>query len=174
MPDEPSDQSRPQLRIQALCRWENEGGAPERRADAHPVADHMPSDHPQLSNAELVQLRVRVIALEKRDDRLAFASWRARAAASARHGCLHLASGWVHPSPTDPSGGRADAESCRARGELSRYGGRLKISRTRRAARFGFGRILTRSRPPIGFYPDAGASLGEAGPGTEQSRFGSR
>lgn len=62
MPDEPNDQSRLQLRIRALSRWENEGGAPERPAGAHPVAD--PSDHPQLSNAELVQLRVRVIALE--------------------------------------------------------------------------------------------------------------
>ncbi len=64
MPDEPNNQSRVQLRIRALSRWESEGGAPERRADVHPVADHMPSDHPQLSNAELVQLRVRVIALE--------------------------------------------------------------------------------------------------------------
>lgn len=34
-----------------------------RPAD-HAVADHMPSDDPQLSNAELVQLRIRVIALE--------------------------------------------------------------------------------------------------------------
>jgi len=30
----------------------------------HPTADHMPSDDPHLTNAELVQLRIRVIALE--------------------------------------------------------------------------------------------------------------
>jgi hypothetical protein len=46
------------LREQALARWDNEGGAePEAlRQSAMPV--------PELSNAELVQLRVRVIALE--------------------------------------------------------------------------------------------------------------
>ncbi len=64
MPDEPNDQSRLQLRLRALSRWENEGGAPEHRADDHPIADHMLSDHPQLTNAELVRLGVRVIALE--------------------------------------------------------------------------------------------------------------
>lgn len=64
MPHDSNHQSRLQLRIRALSRWENEGGAGERDAADHPVADHMPSDHPQLTNAELVQLRVRVIALE--------------------------------------------------------------------------------------------------------------
>ena len=46
------------LREQALARWDNEGGAgPEPlRQSAPPV--------PVLSNVELVQLRVRVIALE--------------------------------------------------------------------------------------------------------------
>lgn len=34
------------------------------RPEDHPTADHMPSDLPQLTNAELVQLRIRVIALE--------------------------------------------------------------------------------------------------------------
>ncbi|MBA3623031.1 MAG: hypothetical protein H0W48_00885 [Methylibium sp.] len=65
MPDEhPTPMSRSQLRSLALSRWENEGGAPEHRAHDPRVADHMPSDHPQLTNAELVQLRIRVIALE--------------------------------------------------------------------------------------------------------------
>ncbi|MEO6364223.1 MAG: hypothetical protein ABIO71_13410 [Caldimonas sp.] len=49
--------------MQALSRWENEGGATYKPGDST-VADHMPSDDPQLSNAELVQLRIRVIALE--------------------------------------------------------------------------------------------------------------
>ena len=65
MPDDhPNPLSRSQLRIRALSRWENEGGALEHRPRDPGVADHMPSDHPQLSNAELVQLRIRVIALE--------------------------------------------------------------------------------------------------------------
>ncbi len=47
-----------QLRERALARWENEGGA---------EPEHMPQSAlpvPELSNTELVQLRVRVIALE--------------------------------------------------------------------------------------------------------------
>jgi hypothetical protein len=52
LPD-PSD-----LRRRALSRWDNEGGAiaPE------PHGTHM--DGPDLTNAELVQLRIRIIALE--------------------------------------------------------------------------------------------------------------
>ncbi len=64
MPDMPNQQNRQQLGIRALSRWENEGGASERRSDDQSIADHIPSDQPPLSNAELVQLRVRVIALE--------------------------------------------------------------------------------------------------------------
>lgn len=55
---------RSQLRERALSRWDNEGGAgPEG-----PQEVRIPSDTaaavPQLGNAELVQLQVRVIALE--------------------------------------------------------------------------------------------------------------
>lgn len=44
-----------QQRQKALSRWDNEGGS--RPAEA-------PADIPEMTNAELVQLRVRVIALE--------------------------------------------------------------------------------------------------------------
>lgn len=64
MLDKPNEPSRLQLRLRALSRWENEGGAPEHQNNDRSVAAHMPSDHPPLSNAELVQLRIRVIALE--------------------------------------------------------------------------------------------------------------
>jgi len=51
-------------RQMALSRWDNEGGA----GPCGPQEDHgraeAPSDVPELTNAELVQLRVRVIALE--------------------------------------------------------------------------------------------------------------
>ena len=47
-----------ELRHRALSRWDDEGGA---CAD---VADEGPKDVPDMTNAELVLLRVRVIALE--------------------------------------------------------------------------------------------------------------
>ena len=42
-------------RQKALSRWDNEGGA---------RPDETPADVPELTNAELVHLRIRVIALE--------------------------------------------------------------------------------------------------------------
>ena len=46
------------LRQRALSRWDNEGGA----LPPNPILT--PADIPTLGNAELVQLRIRVIALE--------------------------------------------------------------------------------------------------------------
>ena len=51
------------LRLKALSRWDNEGGAGPDGSQEHSLAVD-PSKVPQLSNAELVQLQVRVIALE--------------------------------------------------------------------------------------------------------------
>jgi hypothetical protein len=47
----------PSARQSALSRWDNEGGA-------IPASPNLPADIPELTNAELVQLRIRVIALE--------------------------------------------------------------------------------------------------------------
>ena len=55
---------RAQVRPGALSSWENEGGAPAEPAQTGANAAETAIDIPQLSNAELVQLRVRVIALE--------------------------------------------------------------------------------------------------------------
>ena len=53
-----------QWRHMALSRWENEGGAgPDRPLERWSFSDGQP-EIPQLTNTELVQLRVRVIALE--------------------------------------------------------------------------------------------------------------
>lgn len=53
-----------QQREMALARWDNEGGAvPGHRQDA-PIWSDEQSEVPELTNAELVRLRVRVIALE--------------------------------------------------------------------------------------------------------------
>lgn len=47
----------------AITRWENEGGAREGGSEAMALID-LPTDTLPLSNAEIVQLQVRVIALE--------------------------------------------------------------------------------------------------------------
>ena len=48
----------------ALARWDNEGGAPAREPLPVGTASGSRDAEPALTNAELVQLRVRVIALE--------------------------------------------------------------------------------------------------------------
>jgi hypothetical protein len=59
---DPADNS--QQRQMALSRWDNEGGAgPSDRQEGGIFAEAL-SEVPELTNAELVQLRVRVIALE--------------------------------------------------------------------------------------------------------------
>ena len=48
----------------ALSRWESEGGAGPGRSHGSLISGKAQSEIPQLTNAELVQLRIRVIALE--------------------------------------------------------------------------------------------------------------
>lgn len=60
MPDDKLDPSNALLRQKALSRWETEGGA----GPDGPQTSSMQADIPPLTNTELVQLRVRVIALE--------------------------------------------------------------------------------------------------------------
>ena len=55
--------SQRQLQL-ALSRWENEGGAGPGERQGEPFSAEAQSEIPQLTNTELVQLRVRVIALE--------------------------------------------------------------------------------------------------------------
>lgn len=64
----PDDENKPpsaeELRNRALSRWDNEGGA-GRDGPKESHARVLPDpDIPNLTNAELIQLRVRVIALE--------------------------------------------------------------------------------------------------------------
>ena len=65
MPDEEEKRlSTSELRQKALSRWDNEGGAGRdgpKESHAHVLPD---PDIPSLTDAELIQLRVRVIALE--------------------------------------------------------------------------------------------------------------
>ena len=60
-PDQPNLS---QQRQTALSRWENEGGATSGSLQAGSVSGDAQAEVPQLTNTELVQLRIRVIALE--------------------------------------------------------------------------------------------------------------
>ncbi len=51
-------------RANALAGWDNESGAARRRLPPRWRPDHVPPAVPKLAGAELVQLRIRVIALE--------------------------------------------------------------------------------------------------------------
>jgi hypothetical protein len=60
-PDRPDSS---QLRQMALSRWENDGGAGPDGPQVSQISTEAKSEVPDLTNAELVQLRIRVIALE--------------------------------------------------------------------------------------------------------------
>jgi hypothetical protein len=65
MPDRKPDFLDPsQQRQMALSRWDNEGGAGPSGPQEGLIAGEVQSEIPELTNVELVQLRVRVIALE--------------------------------------------------------------------------------------------------------------
>ena len=87
-----------QLRQKALSRWDNEGGATRQGPqEGLNVPRAEATDIPQLTNAELVQLRVRVIALEnlviallaKADDRQIALTREMAAYVSPRPGFTH-------------------------------------------------------------------------------------
>lgn len=60
----PKSSGREKLRAKALSRWDNEGGASPEGPQEGSAGESRVDHEPQLTNAELVQLRVRVIALE--------------------------------------------------------------------------------------------------------------
>jgi hypothetical protein len=62
MPDRKSDFV--DLQQMALSRWDNEGGAGPRGPKVGLISDEVEFEAPQLTNSDLVKLRVRVIALE--------------------------------------------------------------------------------------------------------------
>jgi hypothetical protein len=65
MPDKKPDSLDPsQQRQLALSRWDNEGGASPQCPQEGLISGEVQSQVPELTNAELVQLRIRVIALE--------------------------------------------------------------------------------------------------------------
>lgn len=64
MPDEnPTDLTPEQRREKALSRWENEGGAMVGTHGGRVIPNVETPDVPPLTNAELSQLDIRVVAL---------------------------------------------------------------------------------------------------------------
>jgi hypothetical protein len=65
MPEKKTDSVDPSKPHQlALSTWDNEGGAGARGPQVGSISDDALSEAPPLTNTELVQLRIRVIALE--------------------------------------------------------------------------------------------------------------
>jgi len=60
---EPDTSERSRLLAKAISRWDNEGGAGDGGRE-HPASADLLADALPLTNAELVQLQIRVIALE--------------------------------------------------------------------------------------------------------------
>jgi hypothetical protein len=64
MPEKPDLLTASEQRREALSRWDNEGGAgPDGPQEGGTFSEAVP-EIPELTSAELVQLRIRVIALE--------------------------------------------------------------------------------------------------------------
>ena len=61
---EPSPQNASELRLGALSTWDNEGGAGHDGPQEAATFVKAQSNIPRLTDAELIQLRIRVIALE--------------------------------------------------------------------------------------------------------------
>ena len=111
MPDRKPDFLDPaELRQRALSRWDNEGGA----GPLGPQESVSSNEHeiPELTNTELVQLRIRVIALENLVITLLAGSIRPAARPCSRDGSLHFSEARLHPPPPHNPCGSPDDRSC--------------------------------------------------------------
>ena len=113
MPDLKPDSLDPsQQRQAALSRWDNEGGAGPCGPQKGQISAEAQSEVPELTNAELVQLRVRVIALENSGDLVARGSIRSATRSCSRNGGFYLTKTGLHPSSSDDPCGNPDDRSC--------------------------------------------------------------
>jgi hypothetical protein len=108
MPDKKSDSSdSSDQRQMALSRWDNEGGAGPCGPQEGSIPGDAPFEVPPLTNAELVQLRIRVIALENLMlSLLAEASDRQIALAHEMAGYISPRPGFTHHPLTTPAAAR--------------------------------------------------------------------
>ena len=98
MPDKKPNSLDPSQKCHlALSTWDNEGGASSYRPQEGLISGDVQSQVPELTNAELVQLRIRVIALEnlvitllaEASDRQLDLAREMAAYISPRPGCTH-------------------------------------------------------------------------------------
>jgi hypothetical protein len=121
MPDKEPDSATSLRQCQmALSRWDNEGGAGPAGPQGGSVSAEAPSEIPELTNADLVQLRIRVIALENLVIALlAEASERQLSLAREMADCI---SPWPRftPHPLTIHAGRSDDRFCGRAGHFRR------------------------------------------------------
>jgi hypothetical protein len=101
-----------QERQAALSRWDNEGGAGPRGPQKAQLSAEAQSGVPELTNAELVQLRVRVIALENLVISLLAEAPDRQLDLDSRNGGFYLTKTGLHPSSSDDPCGNPDDRSC--------------------------------------------------------------
>ena len=89
----------PAQRLQALSRWDNEGAHPVGPF-ANPASGAEPIDIPELTNAELVALRIRVIALENLLIFIALHGVRSSARSGSRDGRVYISAAGLYAAPT--------------------------------------------------------------------------
>ena len=111
----------------ALSRWDNEGGAGPCGSRGGQISAEAQSEAPELTNAELVQLRVRVIALENLVISL-LTEAPDRQLDLARNGGFYLTKTGLHPSSSHDPCGSPDDRSCRPSGPFSGRETRMNIT----------------------------------------------
>ena len=97
-----------QMRLRALSRWDNERGAILLGIEGALIFGDAQSEVPLLSNAELAQLRIRVIALE--NVVIALLAKAPDRQLESRNGSLYLSKTRPHTASADgPCGSRDDS-----------------------------------------------------------------
>ena len=87
-------------RLQALSRWDNEGGAILVGPFVNTASGEEPIDIPELTNAELVALRIRVIALENLLISLLFTASDHQVRSGSRDGRVYISAAGLYAAPT--------------------------------------------------------------------------
>jgi hypothetical protein len=100
-----------QLRHRALSSWDNEGGAPSGGHQEGVLSSGAQAEVPPLRNAELVQLRIRVIALENLVISLLAQSSDRQLDLVRENDSLHLSATGIHSSSFDDLCGVRDDPS---------------------------------------------------------------
>ena len=85
----------------ALSQWENEGGAIPLSPQVSSTSEEVQPEVPPLTNAELMQLRIRVIALENLVITLLEGAHDRQLDLACENGSLYIAAAWRQASSSD-------------------------------------------------------------------------